>query len=178
MEQILTWFNRAHGLRYASLRYFNASGATEKLGEDHRPETHLIPIIIEVAMGLRESVQIYGSDYATSDGTCVRDYVHVSDLASAHLLALAALEREDRLIYNLGNGQGFSVMEVIETARKITGRPIPASIVNRRDGDPPVLVASSDKIRRELNWQPRFRQLEAIIRTAWAWRVAHPSGYR
>jgi len=173
VEQMLGWMNRAHGLRYASLRYFNAAGGAE----DHRPETHLIPILFEVAQGRRSEAAIYGTDYPTPDGTCVRDYVHVRDLASAHLLALGALGERDRLIYNLGNGQGYSVREVVETVRRVTGHPLPVREAPRRPGDPAVLVASSARIRRELGWEPRVPGLEEIVRSAWEWRSAHPEGY-
>lgn len=176
LERILYWLEKTHGLRYASLRYFNAAGATAERGEDHRPETHLIPIVLSVALGKRKAVTIYGDDYPTPDGTCVRDYIHVSDLARAHILALEALEKGSR-IYNLGNGRGFSVKHVIETARKITGHPIPAEVGPRRPGDPPVLVASSDKIRRELGWQPEFPDLESIVASAWRWHQKFPDGY-
>jgi UDP-glucose 4-epimerase len=174
VEQMLTWFNQIHGLRYASLRYFNVAGAPEGptgvvRGEAHEPESHLIPLILDVALGRRASIRIYGEDYPTPDGTCIRDYVHVSDLADAHLLALAALEKHDRLIFNLGNGEGFSVRQVIESARRITGHPIPAEIQPRRPGDPAVLVASSGKAIRELGWKPRYTQLDDIMRTAWLW---------
>jgi UDP-glucose 4-epimerase len=174
VEQMLTWFNRIHGLRYASLRYFNVAGAPEGpngvlRGEAHEPESHLIPLILDVALGRRASINIYGDDYPTSDGTCIRDYIHVSDLADAHLLALGALEAHDRLIFNLGNGQGFSVREVIESARRITGHPIPVEIKPRRSGDPAVLVASSAKAIRELGWKPHYTQLDDIVRTAWLW---------
>jgi UDP-glucose 4-epimerase len=177
VEQMLAWFHRIHGLSYASLRYFNAAGATETLGERHDPESHLIPIILQVANGERSHISIFGDDYATPDGTCVRDYVHVSDLASAHLLALEALrarQEPTRLIYNLGNGLGFSVKEVIECARRITGHPIPAIIEPRRAGDPAILVASSEKIRAELGWKPQYAELEDIIRTAWHYLQRHP----
>ena len=174
VEQMLTWFNRIHGLRYASLRYFNVAGAPEGpsgviRGEAHEPESHLIPLILDVALGRRASINIYGDDYPTPDGTCVRDYIHVSDLADAHLLALGALEAQDRLIFNLGNGQGFSVRQVIESARRITGHPIPAKIQPRRSGDPGVLVASSAKAIRELGWKPRYTEIDDIVRTAWLW---------
>jgi UDP-glucose 4-epimerase len=180
VERMLDWSHRIHGLRSASLRYFNAAGATAHLGEDHTPETHLIPIVLQVALGQRKSLSIYGADYPTEDGTCVRDYVHVSDLASAHTLALEKLRmaaQPERLIYNLGNGRGFSVREVVEVARRVTGHPIPAVESPRRAGDPAVLVASSEKIRRELNWQPQHDQLEEIIRSAWEWRKQNPHGY-
>ena len=174
VEHMLGWFNRIHGLRYASLRYFNVAGAPEGAGgvtrgEAHEPETHLIPLILDVALGRRKSIRIYGDDYPTSDGTCIRDYIHVSDLADAHLLALQALETRDRLIFTRGNGQGFSVREVIESARRVTGHPIPAEIHPRRPGDPAVLVASSERAIRELGWQPRYTQLDDIVRTAWLW---------
>ena len=174
VEHMLQWFNRIHGLRYASLRYFNVAGAPEgpggvTRGEAHEPETHLIPLVLDVALGRRKSIRIYGDDYPTPDGTCVRDYVHVSDLADAHLLALRRLETHDRLILNLGNGQGFSVREVIESARRVTGHAIPVENHPRRPGDPAVLVASSDKAIRELGWKPRYSQLDDILRTAWLW---------
>jgi UDP-glucose 4-epimerase len=186
VEHMLRWFNRIHGLRYASLRYFNVAGAPEgpngvTRGEAHEPESHLIPLILDVALGRRQSIRIYGDDYPTPDGTCIRDYIHVSDLAEAHLLALGALDRQPqsaqtspqdkapRLIYNLGNGQGFSVKEVIESARRVTGHPIPAELHPRRPGDPAVLVAGSEKAIRDLGWKPRYTQLDDILRTAWAW---------
>lgn len=173
-EQILAWFNRVHGLRYASLRYFNVAGAPEgpggvSRGEAHDPETHLIPLILDVALGRRSSIRIYGSDYPTPDGTCIRDYIHVSDLADAHLLALNALDLHDRLILNLGIGHGFSVLEVIEAARRVTGHPIPVDIHPRRPGDPAVLIASSQKAFGELAWSPRYTSLDEIVRTAWLW---------
>ena len=176
LERALYWLDRIYGLRYASLRYFNAAGATAERGEDHRPETHLIPRVLQVALGRQEHIVIYGDDYPTHDGTCVRDYIHVSDLAQAHILALRALERGSR-VYNLGNGQGFTVKEVIETARAVTGQPIPAVVGPRRAGDPAVLVASSWRIRRELGWRPRFPELEAIVASAWEWHRRHPDGY-
>ena len=174
VEHMLGWMSRIHGLRSASLRYFNVAGAPEgkdgiPRGEAHDPESHLIPLILDVALGRRASIRIYGDDYPTPDGTCIRDYIHVSDLADAHLLALAALESHDRLIFNLGNGQGFSVREVIESARRVTGHPIPAEVHPRRPGDPAVLVASSEKAIRELGWKPRYTQLDDILRTAWVW---------
>jgi UDP-glucose 4-epimerase len=177
VERMLEWMNRIHGLRYASLRYFNAAGASGAQGEDHRPESHLIPLALQVALGHRDHLSIFGTDYPTPDGTCIRDYIHVADLASAHLLALDDLEKNEKLIYNLGSGRGFSVREVIDTARKVTGHAIPAKEVARRPGDPPVLVASSDKIRRELNWQPVHPELESMIGSAWEWHRAHPHGY-
>jgi len=176
LERTLHWLEKTQGLRYASLRYFNAAGATEERGEDHDPEMHLIPIVLGVALGKRESVTIFGDNYATRDGTCVRDYIHVADLARAHILALEALEQGSRT-YNLGNGQGFTVREVIETARQITGHPIPAKIGPRRAGDPPVLVAGSDKIRQELGWKPAFPDLHSIMESAWRWHQKFPGGY-
>jgi UDP-glucose 4-epimerase len=175
VEQMLAWFHRIYGLSYAALRYFNAAGATATLGEHHDPETHLIPIILQVASGQRGHISIFGEDYATSDGSCVRDYVHVSDLASAHLLALDALQARPqpaRLIYNLGNGHGFSVKEVIACARRVTGHAIPAVVEPRRAGDPAILVASSARIRAELGWQPRIPELEDIVRSAWEYLQA------
>ncbi|MFZ0303441.1 MAG: UDP-glucose 4-epimerase GalE [Terracidiphilus sp.] len=174
VEQMLAWFNRIHSFRYASLRYFNVAGAPESptgvnRGEAHTPETHLIPLILDVAAGRRALIRIFGNDYSTPDGTCIRDYIHVSDLADAHLLALNALETRDRLIYNLGNGKGFSVQEVIESARRVTGHSIPVEVCPRRAGDPAVLVASSESAICELGWQPRYSNLDDILRTAWAW---------
>jgi len=177
VEQMLDWLQRIHGLRYSCLRYFNAAGAAGEQGEDHHPESHLIPIALQVALGERKELAIFGTDYPTPDGTCVRDYVHVSDLAAAHLLVLQALNEKDRLIYNLGNGRGFSVREVIETVRRITGHAIPAKESPRRPGDPAVLVASSEKIKRELGWSPQYADLESIVRSAWNWRKANPHGY-
>jgi UDP-glucose 4-epimerase len=176
LERFLYWLDRIHGLRYAALRYFNAAGASAERGEDHHPELHLIPIVLQVALGQREKVRIFGDDYPTHDGTCVRDYIHVLDLAQAHILALRALDQGSR-VYNLGNGQGFSVKEVIETARAITGQPIPAEVAPPRPGDPAVLIASSDKIRRELSWQPQYPNVHDIIESAWRWHQAHPDGY-
>jgi len=177
VERMLPWFHRIHGLRYASLRYFNAAGATPDGGEAHEPESHLIPLVLQVALGQRQQIAIYGTDYPTPDGTCVRDYVHVMDLAAAHLLALDALSRCGQLIYNLGNGRGFSVRDVIEVARQVTGHPIPAAESPRRLGDPAVLVASSTKIQRELGWKPRYTDLESIVLSAWDWHRNHPNGY-
>jgi UDP-glucose 4-epimerase len=178
VEEMLGWFHQIHGLRYASLRYFNVAGAAESpdgitRGEAHDPESHLIPLILDVALGRRSSIRIYGSDYPTPDGTCIRDYIHVSDLAAAHLLALEALENHGRLIFNLGNGKGFSVREVIESARRVTGHPIPAEIHPRRAGDPAVLVASSEKAIKELGWTPRYADLDEIVRSAWQWHQKH-----
>jgi UDP-glucose 4-epimerase len=174
VEHMLGWLNRIHGLRYASLRYFNVAGAPEgpdgiTRGEAHDPESHLIPLVLDVALGRRKSIKIFGENYPTPDGTCIRDYIHVSDLADAHLLALDALETHDRLIFNLGNGQGFSVRQVIDSARHVTGHPIPVEVCPRRAGDPAVLVASSKKAIRELGWKPKYTKLDDIIRTAWIW---------
>jgi UDP-glucose 4-epimerase len=177
VEQMLDWFHRIHGFRYASLRYFNAAGAAGELGEAHQPESHLIPLVLQVALGKRDAISIYGTDYKTKDGTCVRDYIHVLDLAQAHVLALEALSKHSQLIYNLGNGRGFTVREVIEAARRVTGHAIPATETPRRPGDPAVLVASSEKIQRELGWTPRYADLETIISTAWDWHRTHPNGY-
>jgi UDP-glucose 4-epimerase len=176
LERTLHWLDRIHGLRYAALRYFNAAGATAERGEDHSPETHLIPLVLQVALGQRDQIQIFGSDYPTRDGTCVRDYIHVLDLAQAHILALHALDQGSRT-YNLGNGQGYTVREVIDTAREVTGHPIPAVDGPRRPGDPPELVAGSAKIRQELGWQPRFPALRDIVQSAWHWHRTHPQGY-
>ncbi|HEX3969518.1 MAG TPA: UDP-glucose 4-epimerase GalE, partial [Edaphobacter sp.] len=170
VEQMLRWMNVSHGLKYASLRYFNVAGAIEGYGEAHEPESHLIPLILDVALGRRADIKIFGRDYATKDGTCVRDYIHVRDLAEAHLLALRALsEARSRLIYNIGNGQGFTVLEVIESVRRVTGRPIAVEECPRRPGDPAVLVASSEKIKAELGWRPKFAELDQIIASAWRW---------
>lgn len=169
VEQMLTWLNRIHGFRYASLRYFNVAGAIEGYGEAHEPESHLIPLILDVALGRRANIKVFGQDYPTKDGTCVRDYVHISDLAQAHFLALGALEKSSRLIYNLGSGQGFTVREVIDSARRVTGREIAVEECERRPGDPAVLVASSEKIKRDLGWQPNFPELDQIMASAWQW---------
>ncbi len=177
IERLLHWANVTKGLRFAALRYFNAAGCTERLGEDHTPETHLIPLILQVALGQREEIRVFGNDYDTPDGSCVRDYVHVEDLASAHRLALEKLETEERLFYNLGNGNGFSVLEVIEAARRVTGHSIPTAMAGRRAGDPAVLIADSSKIKRELGWEPRYPTIESIVESAWAWHSKHPDGY-
>jgi UDP-glucose 4-epimerase len=176
LERILEWTARIHGMRYAALRYFNAAGASEARGEHHDPETHLIPLVLQVALGQREAITVFGDDYPTRDGTCIRDYIHIVDLAQAHILALRALDEGSR-VYNLGNGQGFSVMEVIETARAVTGHPIPHAMGERRAGDPAVLTADSRKIREQLGWTPRFPELRAIVDSAWRWHRAHPRGY-
>lgn len=177
VDQMISFEAAAHGLAAVSLRYFNVAGASGQLGEMHNPETHLIPIVLQAAAGQRESVQIYGTDYETRDGTAIRDYIHVEDLARAHLLALQGAQAGEHKIYNLGNGQGFSVREVVEVARKVTGVDIKAVEVERRAGDPPVLVASSAKIQRELGWRPEKAALETMIGDAWAWLKAHPHGY-
>ena len=176
-ERAMRWYDQAYGLRYASLRYFNAAGASEVCGEDHDPETHLIPIALQAATGRREYVEIYGDDYPTPDGTCIRDYIHVIDLARAHILALHALDNGSR-IYNLGcGGAGYSVKQVIDVTRHVTGRELPLRIGPRRPGDPAVLIASPEKIKRELGWQPRFQDLNLIVDSAWRWLLAHPNGY-
>jgi UDP-glucose 4-epimerase len=177
IEQSLEWYRRIYGLRYAALRYFNAAGALPGRGEAHQPESHLIPLVLQVALGQRPEAEIFGTDYPTPDGTCIRDYIHIADLITAHLLALDGLEDHDQLIYNLGNGSGYSVQEVIETAREITGHPIPASATPRRPGDAPRLVASAEKIQRELGWEPEYPKLYDIITSAWEWHRTHPYGY-
>ncbi len=177
IERVLHWFERLYGLRYACLRYFNACGDTPDRGEDHDPETHLIPLVLQVALDQRPHITVFGDDYPTPDGTCVRDYIHVVDLAQAHILAMEALDRLGSRTYNLGNGEGFSVLEVIQTARRVTGHPIPHVIGPRRPGDPAVLIASSETIRCELGWQPRYPSLEDIMRSAWDWHRQHPHGY-
>ncbi|HVF56738.1 MAG TPA: UDP-glucose 4-epimerase GalE [Pyrinomonadaceae bacterium] len=176
-EGALKWYGPAYGFNYAALRYFNAAGATEAFGEQHDPESHLIPIVLQAATGKRTHVEIYGDDYPTRDGTCVRDYIHIVDLARAHILALRILdERSDA--YNLGcGGDGYTVKELIDVAREVTGREIPARTAARRPGDPAVLVASSEKIRRELGWSPQFEDLRKIIESAWTWMQTHPNGY-
>jgi UDP-glucose 4-epimerase len=176
LERALAWVSQIHEMRYASLRYFNAAGASALRGEHHVPETHLIPLVLKVAAGQRDCITVFGNDYDTPDGTCIRDYIHVLDLAAAHLLALGATET-DNCTYHLGNGGGFSVRQVIETARTVTGRRIPEAIGQRRPGDPPRLVANSDKIRRELGWQPQLFELEQMINSAWQWHQAFPNGY-
>ncbi len=177
IEQTLEWYRRIHGMHFAALRYFNACGALPGRGEAHQPESHLIPLVLKVALGQSEAAEIFGTDYPTPDGTCIRDYIHIADLVSAHLLALDALGLHDRLIYNLGNGNGYSVREVIETARHITGHPIPVHEAERRPGDAPRLVASSIKIQRELGWTPRHTDLSDIVASAWEWHRSHPKGY-
>ncbi len=173
-EKVLHWYNKIHGLQYAALRYFNAAGASENFGEDHSPETHLIPIILQVAQGKREKIMIYGDDYDTPDGTCIRDYIHIIDLAQAHMLALNAPVSGH---YNLGTGNGLSVKEIIEATRKVTGHPIPAEVAPRRAGDPPRLIACSDRAKEVLGWKPQFEDAEMIIESAWKWYQKHPNGY-
>jgi UDP-glucose 4-epimerase len=169
VEQMLSWMQRIHGLHYASLRYFNVAGAIPGRGEAHEPESHIIPLILDVALGRRQSIKIFGQDYPTPDGTCIRDYIHVQDLAEAHLLAFQALEQRDRMIYNLGNGHGFTVRQVVESARRVTGHPIPVEEVPRRPGDPAVLIAGSAKIEHELGWKPKYTKLDDIMQSAWEW---------
>ncbi|MEC3608056.1 MULTISPECIES: UDP-glucose 4-epimerase GalE [Bacillus] len=181
IEKMLRWAEKAHGIRHVVLRYFNVAGAHVKglIGEDHQPETHLIPIILQVALGKRDKIMIFGDDYPTPDGTCIRDYIHVMDLVDAHILAVDKLRSGgESAVYNLGNGTGFSVKEVVETARQVTGHEIPAEIAERRAGDPAQLIASSEKAVKELGWQPKHADLETIIESAWNWFKAHPSGYK
>lgn len=177
IEQALDWYRQVHGLHFAVLRYFNASGAMPGRGEAHQPESHLIPRVLSVPLGKLESINVNGNDYPTRDGTCVRDYIHITDLASAHLLALDALGERDRLVYNIGNGNGYSNLEVIEAARAVTGHPIPIVESPRRPGDPARLVASSEKIRSELDWKPEYPDIKDIITSAWEWHKTHPEGY-
>ncbi len=177
----MKWFDTAHGIKWISLRYFNAAGAhaSGKIGEAHNPETHLVPIVLEAALGKRPHISVFGDDYATPDGTCIRDYIHVSDLADAHVLAVDKLRSGgESAVYNLGNGQGFSVNEVIEIARQVTGREIKAVVEPRRAGDPATLVASSQRARTELGWNPVRNKLEDIIASAWSWHVNNPDGYK
>lgn len=178
-ERQLYWMERIYGLKYCCLRYFNASGAHPNghIGEDHRPETHLIPLVLQVALGQRDHVTVFGSDYDTPDGTCIRDYIHVVDLAKAHVLAFEALADGRSRVYNLGNGQGYSILQVVETARAITEHDIPVALGERRPGDAAVLVADNSRIKHELGWQPQYADLEQIIRTAWQWHSTHPHGY-
>ena len=181
MERLMADFDRAYGMKYVALRYFNAAGAHADgdIGEDHNPESHLIPIIMQVLNGKREKLGIFGDDYPTFDGTCIRDYIHISDLADAHIKALESLRAgANSNFYNLGNGNGFSVKQVIETVSKVTGRNVNYEVVPRRAGDPAILVASSDKIRRELGWKPQFDSLEKIVASAWKWHSTHPDGYK
>ena len=180
VEKMLKWCDRAYGLKYCALRYFNVAGARAdgSIGEDHRPETHLIPLILSVAQGRRDSLKLFGTDYPTPDGTCVRDYIHVEDLIDAHMLALEYLKRENTSnAFNLGNGTGFSNRQIIDAARRVTGHPIPVVEEGRRPGDPAVLIASSKKAMDVLGWQPKYTNVEDIIRTAWNWHSIHPDGY-
>jgi UDP-glucose 4-epimerase len=176
VEQMLSWINRVHGLRYASLRYFNVAGAIPGRGEAHEPESHIIPLVLDVALGRRQNIKIFGQDYPTPDGTCIRDYIHVHDLAEAHLLAFAGLDVRDHMIYNLGNGVGFSVREVVESARRVTGHPIPVEEMPRRPGDPAVLIAGSAKIESDLGWKAKYTQLDDIVRSAWEWHQQRYQG--
>jgi UDP-glucose 4-epimerase len=176
-ERMLPWYRQAHGLSYVSLRYFNACGATERCGQFHVPETHLIPLLFEVALGQRDAIRLYGTDYDTPDGTCIRDYIHVADIAQAHLLALARIDDLGARAYNMGNGAGYSNREVIEVVREVTGHEIPALPAERRPGDPARLVASGERIRQELGWIPRYPDLATMVETAWQWRRRHPGGY-
>lgn len=180
VEKMMRWADEAHGIKYIALRYFNVAGAHEKalIGEDHCPETHLIPLILEVPLNKREYITIFGEDYDTPDGTCIRDYIHVMDLVDAHILALDRLRGGcESTVYNLGNGEGFSVKEMIEAARKVTQHPIPAVVGKRREGDPSKLIASSEKARRDLGWQPRYTNIEDIIASAWRWHSKNPKGF-
>jgi UDP-glucose 4-epimerase len=178
-DRLLLWMERVYGMKYCALRYFNASGAHPDghIGEAHDPETHLIPLVLQVALGQRDAISIYGRDYDTPDGTCIRDYIHVMDLAEAHILAMEALKDGKSRLYNVGTGVGYSVLEVIETCRKVTGHAIPTIDAPRRDGDLPRLVADSSRIMAELNWEPDYNDLESIVRTAWLWHQKHPQGY-
>ena len=176
-EQALEWYRSIFGLHYAVLRYFNACGALPGRGEAHQPESHLIPRVLQIALGQAESATIFGTDYPTPDGTCIRDYIHIADLASAHILALGALDERDKMIYNVGSGNGFSVREVIETARKVTGHAIPTVETSRRPGDSARLVASPQRISNELGWEPRHTNLQSILSSAWDWHKSHPYGY-
>jgi len=177
VEQALEWYHRIHGLRVAILRYFNAAGAAGPRGEAHQPETHLIPLVLQVALGQRASIAVFGDDYPTPDGSCVRDYIHIEDLATAHVLALHGLDQRPFMRYNLGNGAGYSVLEVIESARRVTGHAIPAVIQPRRPGDPAILIAGSARIQDELGWQPQHPDLAEIIASAWQWHVENPARY-
>ena len=177
VEGLLDWYRQVHGIGYAALRYFNASGALPERGEAHSPESHLIPLVLQVALDQRPDVKIFGTDYSTPDGSCIRDYIHLTDLVSAHLLAFEALEPESQMIYNIGNGSGYSVREVVDTARKVTGHALATIETERRPGDPPRLVASSEKIRAELGWSPEHPELEDIISSAWEWHRSRPGGY-
>jgi len=177
IERTLAWLGRTAGLGWTALRYFNAAGADGERGEDHRPESHLIPLVLQVALGTREEIALFGDDYPTPDGTAIRDYVHVVDLAQAHVLALEAIRPGEGRAYNVGTGRGFSVLEVVEACRRVTGHAIPARVAPRRAGDPPALVADASRIASELGWTPAHDDLDAIVTSAWDWHVAHPEGY-
>jgi UDP-glucose 4-epimerase len=177
-ERILDWYARAYGLKYMTLRYFNAAGASQSRGEDHHPETHLIPNVVKVAMDKSRTVSVYGSDYPTKDGTCVRDYVHVVDIAQAHVLALSAIDRLSGKAYNLGSSRGHSVLEVVAAVSSVAGTDVPVTVCPRRPGDPAVLLASSDRAKSELGWEPEFPDIEAMVESAWRWAKAYPGGYR
>ncbi len=176
-ERILEWYGRAYGLKHISLRYFNAAGASQDFGEDHRPESHLIPNVLKVPLNETGMVSVFGTDYPTKDGSCIRDYVHVLDIAQAHLLALGKIDEHSGKAYNLGSGNGYSVLEVLETSKKVTGYDIPIKISPRRVGDPAVLVASSEKAKKDLGWKPQYHELDSIITSAWKWMKGHPKGY-
>ncbi len=176
-ERVLDWYHKAYGLKFNSFRYFNAAGASERLGEAHRNESHLIPVIIQVVLGQAEKLQVFGNDYPTEDGTCIRDYIHVIDLAQAHIQALDNLDEHSDQKYNLGNGRGFSNLEVVRMVEKVTGQNVPFEFTARRPGDPAILVASSELARKELGWKPMYDDLEAIVTSAWKWHRAHPNGY-
>ena len=181
MEKMMKWADRAHGIKYIALRYFNVAGAHESglIGEDHRPETHLIPLILQVPLNKRETITVFGDDYDTHDGTCIRDYIHVMDLVEAHIMALNKLRAGgSSTVYNLGNGEGFSVNEMIEAARRVTGHPIPAVVAERRAGDPSKLIASSEKAQKELGWKSKHAGVEEIISSAWKWHKSHPDGFK
>ncbi len=177
LERILFWMDKIYGLRSICLRYFNAAGGTPERGEDHDPETHLIPLVLQVALGQREAITVFGNDYPTPDGTCIRDYIHVVDLARAHILAMEHLDRIGTRQFNVGSGRGFSVLEVIQMAERVTGKPIPYTLGARRMGDPPILVAASDQLQQELNWYPQHSDLEQIVASAWDWHQRNPHGY-
>ena len=178
VEETLEWYHQVKSLRFAALRYFNAAGATPPIrGEAHQPESHLIPLVLQVALGQRENIAVFGDDYPTPDGTCIRDYIHITDLAAAHLLALQGLDDRPRMVYNLGNGTGYSVKQVIETAREVTNHAISAIIKPRRPGDAAILVGNASKIRQDLGWEPQIPDLKSIISSAWTWHHTHPNGY-
>jgi len=178
IERALAWYHRAYRLKCVVLRYFSAAGAMDLLGEDHRPETHLLPRLLDVALNPHKPFEIYGDDYPTPDGTCIRDFVHIRDIAQAHILALRALPKIGFGIYNVGHGRGYSIREVVKAVEEITGRKLPMRVGTRRPGDPAVLVASPEKLRRELKWKPRYSDLHTIVQSAWTWKLSHPNGYR